>query len=297
MINFHKAFCIFALFYSIGIFAANDENAVQTGQSIGTPPKIGNFALPTPQQPGPLLAFGQTLIGRNQLQLVYSTYSPYHVTGAFRNMNASLTYGFTDETSVFFNVPVASNLDIPPMFKDATLQLEHSIWAAGNEKYQAQTSVVAAMTLPIQELKLTDEIEGYRSPVYFLGGTYTLTYIDWFFFTSPGYWQTTTSHHVKIGSQWLYQAGIGHNICSVTDQSMLSFLLEMDGQYDARTQVFRTPLDNTGGNIVTLAPGFILAFRHLMVQVGVGLPVSQHLNGDQTKTDYFIAANFTWTVT
>lgn len=299
--NYRTTICIFSLLYSSGGFATSDDIAALTGQSVATPPNKGNFALPSPQQPGPLLSFGQTLIGRNQVQLNYSTFSPYHVVGAFRNMNAALTFGLTDDTSVYFDVPVAAEYSARSVrstaLKDATLQLEHAVYTAGNQRYQEQSTVVGAITLPINDPALTKAIKGYGSPAYFIGGTYNRTYVDWLFFASPGYWQTTTSDHLKIGSQWLYQAGLGHSICSVTDQSLLFGLLEMDGQYTYRDQVFGRSRRNTGGNVVALTPSLSLAFRHLITQVGVGFPVIQNLNGNQTKTDYFIAANFIWTIT
>jgi len=301
MMNYRTTTLVFSLICSSGVFATSDDIAALTGKSAANPPSIGNFALPSPQQPGPLLSFGQTLIGRNQWQLDYSTFSPYHVVGPFRNMNASMTFGLTDDTSVYFNVPVAADYRARSVhataLKDVTLQLEHAVYTYGNQRYQEQTTVVGAMTLPMEDVNLTKKITGYGSPSYFFGGTYNRTYVDWLFFASPGFWLTTTSDHLKIGSQWLYQAGLGHSICSVTDQSMLFGLLEMDGQYTYHDQVFGMFRLNTGGNVVAFTPSLSLAFRHLITQVGVGFPVIQDLNGNQTKTDYFIAANFIWTIT
>jgi hypothetical protein len=244
---------------------------------------------------------GQNLIGRNQLQFQYSTFSPYHLVGAFENMNADMIFGLTDYTSVYFNVPVAEEDSAQSVrsatLKDVTLQLEHAVYSGGNQRYQSQATLVGAMNLPINEANYDQDHQGYGSPSYFFGGTWNRTYVDWLFFVSPGYWQTTTSNHVKIGSQWLYQAGLGRSIVSVTDQSILFGLIEIDGQYTEPDQVSGMARLNTGGNVVSLIPSFSLSFRHLMAQVGVGFPIIQDLNGIQTKTNYFIATTVTWTIT
>lgn len=299
MMNYRTKICILSILCSSVVFARNDDNAVQTGQSGGqSPPNIGNFALPGPQQPGPLMSFGQTLIGRNQWQLQYSTFSPYYVAAPFKNMNASMIFGMTDDTAVYFNYPVASDSSPPARtLKDTVLQLEHAVYAYGNQRYQEQTTVVGAVVLPLDQGDITNNISGYGSPAYFLGGTYNRIYVDWLYFVSPGYSLPTTSNHLKIGPQWLYQAGLGRSICSVTDQSILFGLLEINGQYAYKNKYFGLFDINSGGNVVALTPSLSLSFRHLMAQVGVGFPVVQDLNGNQTKTNYFIATTFTWTMT
>ena len=282
-------------------FSTSDEIAELSGSSSSNPPNIGNFSLPSPQQPGPLLSFGQTLIGRNHQQLEYTTFSPFHVVGPFRNMNASIISGLTDSTSLYFTYPITSDSSTRSLHAtaigDVTLQLEHAFYTEGNRQYQEQATVVGAMTLPLQEVSPSrNKAIGYGSPTYFLGTTFNRTYVDWLVFVSPGAWFTTTSNNVRLGSQGLYQAGLGHTIVSVTDKSILFGLLELDGQYTYKDEVFKHGLPNTGGNVIALTPSISLATENLIAHVGVGFPVVQNLNGTQKLTDYFIAASFTLTI-
>ena len=290
--------------FSSAVFSATDEHAVLEGDSV-SPPTIGNFGLSSPQQPGPFLSFGQTLIGRNYLQLSLSTFSPYsNITGPFNNINASLTYGITDNTALYFNFPITADVatrnhsfhGISSGVRDITLQLEQAIYTTGNATYQDQATVVGSMTLPSQEVDLTKSSTGYGAPSYFVGATYNRTYVDWLGFISPGALLTTASHGTRFGSQFLYQAGLGRNILYVGHTSALFGLLELDGQYTEKNQLFGRALPNSGGNVVALTPSLSLATQTLMAQVGVGFPIAQHLFGNQQPLDYFIAANFIWTV-
>lgn len=279
------------------VFATTDE--VDSGAD--SPPNVGNFALPGPQQPGPLISFGQNLIGRNHLQVYLGSFSPYHaITPPFNNSNASMVYGFTDTTSLFFNFPLSGDSKSRSIrttsIEDITLQLEHAFFTAGNQQFEEQATIVGALTVPMSEATTTKYPKGFGSPTYFLGTTYNRTYVDWLFFASPGFLLTTTTNHIRLGSQGLYQAGIGHTILSVTDKSILFGLLEFDGQYTTKDQVFGKGLADTGGNVIAITPSVSFAMQEFIAQVGVGFPVVQNLNGNQKKTAYFIAALLTWTI-
>ena len=281
-------------------FSFTDSLAETLGTSAGSPPIMGNFALPNSQQPGPLLSFGQTIIDRNQLQISLDTFSPYHLGGAFDNVSAALTYGITDSTALYFNYPIAANpqtrVHHSSSLLDILLQLEQAVYTAGNTRYQDQATVVGGLTIPIKDATSQRVPQGFGAPTFFGGTTFNRTFVDWMGFISPGVLLTTSSDHVRLGSQYLYQAGIGHNIASVSDESILFALLEFDGQYTEKNQFFGRDNPNTGGNVMALTPSISFSSKKLMVQAGVGFPVVQHLFGHQTKMHYFVAANLIWTV-
>jgi hypothetical protein len=288
--------------------ATTDDQAAINDNGADSPPNVGNFALPAPQQPGPLLSFGQTLIGRNHVQIAYSNYTVIPRSGGGDNRNIELMYGFTDATALYFNYPLESNYSTRhsrfSSLNDAILQLEHAVYTAGNTNYQEQATVVGLMTLPLQsttEVRLRSATNrhisvGYGAPVYFLGATYNRTYVDWLGFVSPGVLITSVSDNVKLGSQALYQAGLGHTIKTVTDRYIFLWLLEFQGQYTAKDEIFGNSLRDTGGNVISLAPSLWFSTQRLILQAGVNIPVMQHLNGNQTKTNYAIAAMLTWTI-
>lgn len=280
-------------------YAATD-NQESINDPTNAPPNIGNFALSSPQQPGPLLSFGQTLIGRNHLQLYYTTFSPYDIVPPFKNMNTSLVYGFTDKTSLYFNYPLAADSSARSVrttnLTDITLQLEHAVYVSGNHRYQDQATLVGAITIPTSEATTPKFPKGYGAPAFFLGTTYNRTYVDWMMFVSPGALITTSSNSIRIGSQYLYQAGLGHNIIAITEKSTLFALLEFDGQYTEKTEVLKHKYPDSGGNTIALTPSLAFATQQLIINVGVGFPVVQRLFGKQAKVTHFVAANIIYTI-
>ncbi len=282
------------------IFSDTDNLAETEGVSIDSPPSEGNFALPSSQQPAPLMSFGQTLIDRNQLQFAFDTYSPYHFGGAFDNLNATLTYGITDSTALYFNYPIRANPETrghhASALLDIVLQLEQAVYTTGNSQYQEQATIVGAVTLPTRDATTHRVPRGFGSPTFFWGMTYNRTYVDWLGFVSPGVLLTTSSNNVRLGSQFLYQAGIGRNIFAVSGQSILFGLLEFDGQYTEKEQLLGRDNPNSGGNVISLIPSISFSTKNTMTQVGVGFPIIQALYGNQKKMNYFIEANFAWTI-
>ena len=89
------------LFLYLGqALATSDNQAAVNHTGANAPPNTGNFALPSPQQPGPLISFGQTLIGRNHLQLETDSFGTFPGKGIFQNLNTAMTFGISDATSI-----------------------------------------------------------------------------------------------------------------------------------------------------------------------------------------------------
>src|SRR6185295_15751257 len=69
--------------------------------------KIGNFALPTLQQPSPFISFGQNILDRNELALFLFGDDFIGKEKHFIDGIPEILYGITDDFSVFFTVPIA----------------------------------------------------------------------------------------------------------------------------------------------------------------------------------------------
>ncbi len=57
------------LFFSLPVYCTDEPSHTEKEPKKASPLNIGNFALPTPQQPGPLISFGQHVINKDQAQL------------------------------------------------------------------------------------------------------------------------------------------------------------------------------------------------------------------------------------
>lgn len=91
-----------------GIFLSTYAYGID-GIAQEAPPNIGNFALPTPQQPGPLISFGQRVINKDQKQLYffvdYLTGFKLHAV----DIVSSFVYGIRDDLSIQINLPIAAS--------------------------------------------------------------------------------------------------------------------------------------------------------------------------------------------
>ena len=95
------------MFLLVGItHATTDNQATLNSGGANGPPNMGNFALPAPQQPGPLISFGQTLIGRNHLQVEADSFGNFPGNGVFQNLNASMIFVVRHATAIYFNYPI-----------------------------------------------------------------------------------------------------------------------------------------------------------------------------------------------
>ena len=73
------------------------------------PIKEGNFSLPTSQQPGPLLGFGQNIVDKHDVQVFLF---PDFLVGPckrFSELAPSVLYGIRDDLSLFVELPIAAS--------------------------------------------------------------------------------------------------------------------------------------------------------------------------------------------
>lgn len=100
---------------------------------------------------------------------------------------------------------------------------------------------------------------------------------------------------MQLGSNYVYQAGIGRNIKSLKDKYIFSGLIEIDGQYFEKNKIGGSYDPNSGGNLIYLTPSLWLSTNKLTVQLGVSLPIQQSWNGNQNNISYLAVGSLGWT--
>jgi hypothetical protein len=259
------------------------------------PPKIGNFALPSQQQPGALISFGQNTIDKKQARWYLFADDFIGVEKHFADIIPGILYGVTDNLSIFFNVPIAAsyreNKNHSSGLEDVFLQLEYGFYAKQTSTFSDEATLVTHVTFPTGSTQ-KQPTTGFGSPSVFLGATFNRTYVDWFGFTSHGVVETTSHDGTKIGNQFLYQFGLGRNIKSVVSQWMLAWMVEVDGLYVQRNKIQGITDPDSGGNVIYITPSLWFSTKKLIIQLGVGAPITQHLFGEQKRDNYLLAANF-----
>lgn len=279
-------------------FAEPVENKEKEEKTKKKPPKIGNFTLPSPQRPGPFLSFGERNLNENQAQLELFT---DYFSGDSRHLTEFIPgylYGITDDIVVSVALPITpSNKAFgytSSGLEDGDLQLEYAYYTHATTRYEESATVVGNVTFPSGSAHKNPR-NGVGSASFFLGGTYSLMYPDWFGFLSDGVLMTTRNHQTKVGNTFFYQAGFGRNIFSIPSELTLAWLAEFNGLYVQKTKINDKKNPDTGSNTLYLTPSLQLCTPDIILILGIGFPIFQHVNGNQTKINYLLASDLIWT--
>jgi|688.fasta_scaffold00191_77 hypothetical protein len=259
--------------------------------------KIGILAFPPSQQPNGMVSFGQNILNKKQAQAFLLANEFKGDDEYFINLVPSILYGFTDSLSLFISAPIAVRYRQDDYHSsgpgDVSIQLEYAFYTKSYKTYFDQATVVTNVTIPTGSTKKNPPT-GIGSNSFFIGGTYSRTGIDWYYFASSGGILTTSSHRTQFGDQFLYQFGVGRRIAN-TKEWLFAWIVEFDGTYSWKDKIHGVIDPNSGGNVIYLTPSLWVSSENLIFQLGIGCPVQQHLFGHQRKNDYLLELNAGWT--
>jgi hypothetical protein len=278
------------LFLGVTINSAQKEKVEQL--------KIGNFALLSSQQPGPLIGFGQNMLDKGDLQLF--SYIDY-LNGKnkeFIGVVPTLLYGFTPYFSLFLQLPVAAKFqEDATLFRgiqEALIQFEYSFYSKETPTETNQISLVTNIALsPDPELKSIRR--GLAITNLFVGFTASHMGTRWYPFASAGAIITTKDDNkTKYGNQFLYECGLSGNIWSAEDTYIFNWMLELDGFYQQRDKVCGVCDPNSGGNTILFGPSLWFSSPRFVAQAGISWFVYEKLFGKQNKSNYYICIDIGW---
>lgn len=273
-----------------------DDDKKDDDKKEEAPPRIGNFALPTSQQPAALFGFGGNVIDKGEFQFYFFADYFYGKHRVVSDLIPSFLFGITDEWSIYFNFPMTpymkDNHDRSSGLEDFFIQLEYAFYNRKTYLYEDQATVVANITVPTGSIKRNPPT-GFGSPSLFLGGTFYRTYVDWILFTAQGAILTTSDHGTKFGDQFLYQWGIGKNLPS-PEGWIYAWMLEIDGQYNKKNRIHGKIDPNSGGNVIYITPSLWFSTKEILIQFGPSFPINQHYFGKQNKIEYAFNFNCAW---
>jgi len=261
------------------------------------PAKIGNFILPGSRQPGPLIAFGENILEKNETQVFLLT---NYLNGKDKQMVdqvPSLLYGIRDDFSVFFNLPIAVSFDENQHhssgLEDSFVQFEYAYYLKTTSTHADQATIVGAAYIPTGSSSANPPT-GFGSPSFFEGVTFNRTFTYWMLFTSYGALLTTEKDNTQFGNQYLYQAGFERNLFDIDNSWIFACVVEADGQYTEKDRFNGVIDNNSGGNTVFITPSLWISSEKFIFQLGAGLPVVQHLFGSQDRSNYLLSLNLGW---
>lgn len=261
--------------------------------------KIGNLALPSSQEPGPLLGFGQNIIDKGDLIAYVFPDCLFGCRKKFFGVAPSVLYAIRDDLSIFLEWSVAAQFKLDGLrssgSEDFLAQLEYCLYLQETERSANQVTMVTSVFLPLGRDDTLAPATGFGSVSFFLGFTASHLSTDWYYYVSPAV-ILTTKHgcNTKSGNQFIYQAGFGKNIAYKTDKWILTWMIELSGLY-AQKSKFNGIIDhNSGGNFILLGPSLWFSTKRLVLQAGIAPVISEHLFGKQLKNRFYVAFNVGW---
>jgi len=251
-----------------------------------TPISYGNLALPSSQMPGPNYGFGQNINDKGTFLIYEFTDQAKECNGEFIDLVTWITYSPTDTDSILVSVPVEVKLQEDGSrssgIGDVFVQFEHSFYNRSTHTAYDYASIVANVTFPTGSTK-KNPATGLGVASFFFGVAAAHLAIDWYVYSSYGVAAPTSdSADNKPGNLFLYQFGVGHNICPM-QHWILFMLVEVSGEYTTRDKVNGVIDCNSGGNVVWLGPTLFASSKHFAIEFGAQMPVSQHLFGTQNQ--------------
>ncbi len=215
----------------------------------------------------------------------------------FVDIAPGLLYGIRDNLSLYVEVPVAPILKLGDRrssgLEDILVQLEYAPYSHNSQKANKQITLLSSIYLPTGSIRKFPPT-GADSPSFFLGFTANYLATDWYLYTSYGGVITTEHDHTKAGSQFLYQAGIGKNIAYKTDQWIVTWMVEMSGNYTQQRKIDGIVNPNTGGNVILLGPSLWFSTSQFIMQAGVAGVPYQNLFGTQFSNKIYWSLSCAW---
>ncbi len=258
-----------------------------------SPPNAGNFILRSSQQPGSLVGFGGNIIDKNETQ-INMLFDDYMGVGEhFIDFVPATSYGISDTTTITITIPYAVSYKSQQQhsngFEDAYVQLEHAYYFNSTSRYTDQATFLGNLFIPTGSTQKNPRT-GNGAVSFFLGGTFTRMYVDWFYFGGLGAVLPTTNRGSRNGNTYLYQFGFGRNIKDVNGW-ILAWVTEFDGTQTQHNRINNVQDPNSGGNVIYVTPSFWSSNNAFIFQIGAGYAVAQHWNGQQPRDTWLLVSN------
>jgi hypothetical protein len=257
--------------------------------------KLGNLALPSSQQPGPLFCFGQTIVDKHDfLGYAYIDYLR-GVNQRFAEVVPSFLYGINDHSTLYVAVPVAAQFQSTAFcssgIEDIYAQYEYAFYTKTSRTASNQATVVAGLSLPTGSTRKKPPTGG-GSAAFLLGLTASHLSIDWYLFTSCAGLIPTKQPASK--SQLIYQGGIGRNIVSPRGL-IITLVMELNGTFNGSPIVRgRSQAGGHGSNTIFIGPCLWVSSERFTLQAGIGGACAQKTPPGQPPNRYIAALNLGW---
>lgn len=207
-------------------------------------------------------------------------------------INYEVLYGLTKKVSLTLEIPqvldVAEAGDSDSGIGDLELRLKYQFYKRDFLGGQDKIAAILGVKFPTGDEDSTPRL-GTGTTDYLFGLSYGRESRSWYGFTTLRYLLRGDDGQFEPGDRFFYDAAIGYRPWK-REYLQWDFvaLLEMNGEYDWRSELQGVTVGNSGGNTVWLGPTGLLSHRNIMFKSGIQFPVYRDLNGNR-KEDRFRA--------
>lgn len=273
-----KRIQILLLLYTLCLF---DHHSISREADEDVVPEIpiGNFALPGPNRPFPMLGIGQTVVDKHNIFGFFEVdnfYGPHHTSTI---INPQFLYGINNSCSLFIEMPAFAQLKESSKkssgISDLSAQIEYDYFCKNKPSSSLTGSILASVSFPTGNHK-KDPATGTGGTSLFFGTTLVYMATDWYSFTSYGASVPLKKAH-KNGAlhSFTYQAGVGKNISYKTDKWLFTWIIELSGTYEK------------GSNAILLCPSLWYSTHTLLLQFGIAPVIYDYEWNKLNKTKLF----------
>lgn len=273
------------------------------------PLPIGNFSLPKSQRPGAFYSFGSKILEPGQWQLATKPNIFKETDARFIGMPNTLQYGLSKYSAVYVAFPATLDLQtkVPSGYHHAAgmdnlgVQGEYEFFSRSSLHDKEEAGVLLGVTAPTGSRQVTSHWTSY-----FVGGTYTHTWVKWDAFSSMGYLMFEGPFDIRPGNIFYFEVGGGYDLKSETDRYNLAFFCEINGQYSEKRP-------NTGyvetngvvrprgsalndGYLLYVSPSLWYSNKKWITQLGVSVPIAQYWPNTNQKVDYYASLAVLYTI-
>ena len=239
-----------------------------------------------------------------------------HSTDKLTRTALNLAYGVSDTLTLGVSLPYVSRENLTETAHEGgdepfealgdadglgDLQLFAAVNAWQSDNGNQRIAVLGGIKAPTGKTSARSD-EGERLEVEiqpgsgswdpFLGLAYSHQQGRWGFDTNVLYTKVNSgSQSTDLGDVFNYNAAVSYSLSGATDDghdhahARTSLVLEVNGEWRDRIDIGDETENNSGGNVVYLAPGVVTQLGQWSAGLSVGVPVVNNLYGEQSDPE------------
>lgn len=202
----------------------------------------------------------------------------------------TLGYGFgiTENLTVRLDATTNSNNSAFGV-KEATIKTKIALWRKLSPGVLKRLTLIAAIKLPTSDLNSNPT----SVTAYTIGLANGYESRRWYYFSDISYTYLQAKWGNQIGGKVKYNLVGGiRPIKSGYLKPDLVVLVELNGELRGKSHLNNKKINQSGGNTLAVAPGFLLSYRNIMLKGGVQFGISNTNYINRPKTNGLVTLEY-----